>query len=71
VKRIETGMDELDTVLQEDVTEAEFVIFLGIPVRIPRDIPKTDPEKDPDRTVSWSPLDEGKEETDEVETKKR
>jgi len=71
VKRIETGIEELDTILQEGVTEEEFVMFLGIPVRISRGTHQRDPETDSDRTISWSPLGEGQEETNEVETQKR
>jgi hypothetical protein len=63
VKRIETGIDELDAILQDGVTKEEFVMFLGIPVRIKRGIQQPDPETDPDRTISWSPLDEGKEDS--------
>jgi hypothetical protein len=68
---IKTGIGELDTILQEGLGKDDFVMFLGIPVRIPRGIPQPDPENDPDRTVSWSPLEEGQEEVSEVETQKR
>lgn len=65
---IKTGIGELDTILQEGLSKDDFVMFFGIPVRIPRWIPQPDPENDPDRTVSWSPIEEGKEEANEVET---
>lgn len=65
---IKTGIDELDAILQDGIENGEIAIFLGIPVRIPRGIPHPDPENDPDKTFSWSPLNDGQEETDAVET---